>query len=174
MIRRPPRSTLFPYTTLFRSDAILDLPSFGGGIFSFWNREGIRLTGSGVLLTTPGSLLPSLRSSKEEGQANFVNPGIFLVNAGADFDITPKLRGFANANFLRFERTEPLELLLFQSPIRHTIGVDYGIGVEYRPPLTENMVLTGGASALTPGQGFRDIYTGKTLFSLFGAAKFTF
>src|SRR2546422_2865322 len=44
-------------------------------------------------------------------------------------------------------------------------------GVEYRPPLTENMVLTGGASALTPGQGFRDIYTGKTLFSLFGAAK---
>jgi len=155
-------------------DAILDLPSFGGGIFSFWNREGIRLTGSGVLLTAPGSLLPSLRSSKEEGQANFVNPGIFLVNAGADFDITPKLRGFANANFLRFERTEPLELLLFQSPIRHTIGVDYGLGVEYRPPLTENMVLTGGASALTPGQGFRDMYTGKTLFSVFGAAKFTF
>src|SRR3712207_8633979 len=26
MIRRPPRSTLFPYTTLFRSDAI-DLPA---------------------------------------------------------------------------------------------------------------------------------------------------
>src|SRR3989454_1052985 len=25
MIRRPPRSTLFPYTTLFRSDAVLDL-----------------------------------------------------------------------------------------------------------------------------------------------------
>src|SRR2546430_13733683 len=26
MIRRPPRSTLFPYTTLFRSDEIRDLP----------------------------------------------------------------------------------------------------------------------------------------------------
>src|SRR2546430_8555480 len=25
MIRRPPRSTLFPYTTLFRSDALSDL-----------------------------------------------------------------------------------------------------------------------------------------------------
>src|SRR2546422_2951022 len=25
MIRRPPRSTLFPYTTLFRSDIVLDL-----------------------------------------------------------------------------------------------------------------------------------------------------
>src|SRR3712207_8657695 len=28
MIRRPPRSTLFPYTTLFRSHALLDLASF--------------------------------------------------------------------------------------------------------------------------------------------------
>src|SRR2546426_8014720 len=27
MIRRPPRSTLFPYTTLFRSEVVLDLDS---------------------------------------------------------------------------------------------------------------------------------------------------
>jgi carboxypeptidase family protein len=155
-------------------DSIVELPNFAGGLFSFWNREGIRLTGSGVLLTSPGSLIPALRASKEEGQANFVNPGISLANAGADFDITPKLKGFANLNFLRFQRTEPLEDLLFQSPIRHTIGADLGIGVEYRPPLTENIVLTGGASALQPGRGFKDIYTGRTLFSLFGSVKFTF
>lgn len=155
-------------------DSIVDLPNFAGGLFSFWNREGIRLLGSGVLLTTPGSLIPSLRASKEEGQANFVNPGIFLVNAGADFDITPKLKGFANFNYLRFARTEPLEFLLFQSPIHHAIGEDAGIGVEYRPPLTENIVLTGGASALQPSQGFKDIYTSRTQFSLFGSAKFTF
>lgn len=155
-------------------DSIVDLPNFAGGLFSFWNREGIRLLGSGVLLTAPGSLIPSLRSSKEEGQANFVNPGIFLANAGADFDITPKLKGFANFNYLRFERTEPLEFLLFQSPVHHSIGEDAGIGVEYRPPLTENIVLTGGASALQPGQGFKDIYTGRTQFSLFGSVKFTF
>src|SRR3712207_8447248 len=30
MIRRPPRSTLFPYTTLFRSQFLLQL--FGGGL----------------------------------------------------------------------------------------------------------------------------------------------
>src|SRR3712207_8466272 len=30
MIRRPPRSTLFPYTTLFRSDQGLVLPAAGG------------------------------------------------------------------------------------------------------------------------------------------------
>jgi len=155
-------------------DAIVDLPNFAGGLFSFWNREAIRLTGSGVELTTEDSLLPSMRSSKEEGQANFVNPGIFLVNAGADFNITPKLKGFANFNFLRFMRTEPLEYVLFQSPIRHTIGEDLGVGVQYRPPLSENIVLTGGAALLQPGQGFRDMYTGRTQFSVFGVAKFTF
>src|SRR5918995_2257520 len=32
MIRRPPRSTLFPYTTLFRSDRAVDRPSCRGVI----------------------------------------------------------------------------------------------------------------------------------------------
>src|SRR3712207_7386240 len=31
MIRRPPRSTLFPYTTLFRSRAATDRSGLGGG-----------------------------------------------------------------------------------------------------------------------------------------------
>ncbi|MGB6597719.1 MAG: hypothetical protein WBE70_11395, partial [Candidatus Acidiferrum sp.] len=64
--------------------------------------------------------------------------------------------------------------LLFQSSIRHSIGEDFGIGVTYRPPLSENIVLTAGASALQPGDGFKDIYTSRTLFSLFGSMKFTF
>jgi Carboxypeptidase regulatory-like domain len=155
-------------------DAIEDFPEFAGGIFSLWNREGIRLTGTDVGLTSPDSLLPSLRSDKDEGQSNFVNPGIFLANLGTDFDLTPKLRGFVNVNYLRFERTEPLELLLFQAPIHHSIGVDSSIGVRYRPPLTENIQITAGAAALVPGQGLRDIYTGKMMFSLFSDIKFQF
>src|SRR2546422_5236299 len=31
MIRRPPRSTLFPYTTLFRSHRAVSIPSASGG-----------------------------------------------------------------------------------------------------------------------------------------------
>src|SRR5258708_20496197 len=31
MIRRPPRSTLFPYTTLFRSDRVDDVLQIGSG-----------------------------------------------------------------------------------------------------------------------------------------------
>jgi hypothetical protein len=155
-------------------DSVVDDPAFAGGIFSFWNHEGIRLTGTGVALTSPNSLLPSMRTSKEEGQANFVNPGIFILNAGADFDLTPKLKSLVNVNYLRFERTAPIELLLFESPIHNTIGLDYSLGFQYRPPLSENIVITGGASALSPGQGFRDIYSGKTQFSLFANVRFQF
>jgi Carboxypeptidase regulatory-like domain len=155
-------------------DSIVDDPAFAGGIFSFWNREGIRLTGTGVALTSPDSLLPSMRTDKTEGQANFVNPGIFILNAGADFDLTPKLKGLVNVNYLRFQSTAPIELLLFESPIHNTIGLDYSLGFQYRPPLSENMSITGGAAALSPGQGFRDIFSGKTQFSLFGNVRFQF
>ena len=155
-------------------DAIVDNPAFAGGDFSFWNREGIKLTGSGVFLTPQDSLLPSLRSNKTEGQANFVNPGLWLYNAGADFDLTPKLTAVTNFNFMRFDRTEPLELVLFQSPIHHNIGEEFDLGAKYRPLLTENIVLTFGGSVFQPGRGFQDIYTKRTLFSAFADLRFQF
>jgi hypothetical protein len=146
-------------------DAIFDDPNFAGGFFSFWSREGFRLTSTGVGLIGTQSLLPSLRSSKTEGQANFVNPGVLIYNAGADVEVTPKLRGFVNFNLIRFAHTEPLELVLFQDQIHTGVGADFGIGFTYRPPLSENIIITGVFNAFKPFQGFQDIYTGKTLFA---------
>ena len=148
-------------------DTIVDDTHFAGTSFSFWNSEGIRLTSTGVALVNPGSLLASLRSNKFEGQANFVNPGLFLANFGMDFDVTPKLRAFVNSNYVRFMQTEPLEILLFQRPIHHSVGEDFGMGFQYRPPLTENIILTAGVDTFVPGWGFEQIYTGKTLLSGF-------
>ena len=176
-------------------DAILDDPNFVGGQFSYWNRNGIRLTQTGVGLVQPNSILPSLRSSKTQGQANFVNPGILIYNAGVDVEVTQRLKAVFNVNYLRFHRTEPLEYLLFQNRIRHDIGFDYSLGVAYRPFLINNVQLTFGAAALQPGRGFRDIFTDrsrncppnvgdfcepnvidprKTLYSLFGQLKLVF
>ncbi len=142
-------------------DAILDDPNFAGGQFSFWNRNGIRLTQTGVGLVQPNSLLPSLRSSKTQGQANFVNPGIFIYNAGVDIEVTQRLKAVFNLNYLRFHRTESLEYILLQNDIRHDIGWDYSIGVAYRPFLINNVTLTMGASTLQTGRGFRDIFTDR-------------
>src|SRR5262249_11993877 len=77
-------------------DAIFDDPNFVGGQFSFWNRQGIRLTQTGVGLVQPNSILPSLRSSKTQGQANFINPGIFIYNAGVDADLTQRIKTVFN------------------------------------------------------------------------------
>ena len=176
-------------------DAIFDDPNFVGGQFSFWNRNGIRLTQTGVGLVQPNSVLPSLRSSKTQGQANFVNPGIFIYNAGVDVELTQRIKTVFNVNYLRFHRTEPLEYVLFQNRIRHDIGFDYSLGVAYRPFLINNVTLTFGASTLQTGRGFRDIFTDaarncppgvedfcqpdvispkKMLYSLFGQMKFVF
>src|SRR5947209_16140736 len=40
MIRRPPRSTLFPYTTLFRSYILLDLPFSRDYFFGLFHTVG--------------------------------------------------------------------------------------------------------------------------------------
>lgn len=143
-------------------DAIFDDPNFVGGQFSYWNRNGIRLTQTGVGLVQPNSILPSLRSSKTQGQANFVNPGIFIYNAGVDVELTQRIKAVFNANYLRFHRTEPLEYVLFQNRIRHDIGFDYSLGVAYRPFLINNVTMTFGAATLQTGRGFRDIFTDRS------------
>jgi hypothetical protein len=155
-------------------DSIDESQSFAGGEFSFWNREGIRLTSTLIGLKSDNSLFPDLRSSKNEGQANYVNPGAYVYNAGADFDLTPKLRWVVNFNYLQFVHTDPLQLVLFTNHIHRGIGADYGTGFVYRPPLSENIILEGGITGLTPAQGLRDIYTGKTLVSGFALIKFVF
>jgi len=137
-------------------DAIFDNPNFAGGEFSYWNRQQIKLFG--VNLVQRQSLIPNLRSSKFQGQTNFVNPGIQLVNAGFDADLTTKLKWINNANYLWFNHTAPLEIYTFQGKVRDEIGLDLSTGIEYRPLLNNNILFVGGVSGLVVGDGFRDLY----------------
>jgi hypothetical protein len=155
-------------------DAILDVPVFTGGPFSLWNRQGLRLTQTLTGLKSPLSLLPTLRTSKDEGQANFVNPGIAIVHGGLDVELTPKLRGFANVSYLRFADTAPIEALLFQGDIREDVGLDFGGGFQWRPPLSENFVVTGGVTAMALGGGLRDIYDREFFVAAFGTLRLQF
>jgi hypothetical protein len=154
--------------------SIVDGVAFAGGEFSFFNREGIPLTRAGVALKSPDSFLPDLRSDKDEGQSNFVNPGLYLYEAGMDADLLPELKLVVNANYLEFDRTESLEFLLQQNGIRRSIGLDSGIGLIYRPKLSDNIVIHVGATDLIPFRGLKDIYTSQTLVSVFGLIKFQF
>jgi hypothetical protein len=137
-------------------DTILDQPNFAGGGFSFWNRQQIPLLG--VNLTQRLSLVPDLRSSKIQGQANFVNPGLILPTIGVDFDLTPKCKMINNFNLVWFDKTNVLEQFLFQGHIDRFVGGDLGWGLEYRPLLSDNLKFIGGVQMLIPGEGFQQLY----------------
>ncbi len=144
-------------------DAIFPNPNFAGTEFSYWGRQGIRLFG--VELTNRLSLNPSLKSSKFQGQQNFVNPGLHLYNLGLDADLTPRLRSINNANLLWFDETSPLETYLFTGNVRNFIGTDLSTGLEYRPLLNNNIIFLSGLSTLISGEGFQDLFQtlqGKT------------
>ena len=137
-------------------DSILDRPNFAGTQFSYWGRQKINLFGVG--LVQEFSLIPDLRSSKNQGQSNFVNPGLQLFNLGVDVDLTPKLKLINNCNFMWFDKTASLETFVFQGKIDRFIGIDLSVGMEYRPFLSNNVILMAGIASLLPGKGFTDLY----------------
>jgi hypothetical protein len=139
-------------------DTIVDNPNFTGGPFSFWSRQGFNLGGTLVNLKNSSSLVADLRTSKTEGQANFMNPGVYIFGVGAEFDLTPKLRSFLNANYILLAQTEPVQIALQTAKVRNEIGEDLSLGFQYRPFLTDNIIVSAGFGVLVPGGGYRDIY----------------
>jgi hypothetical protein len=154
-------------------DAILDQPQFAGGTFSWFNSQRVGLQGVGLVQKL--SLLPTLRSSKLEGQANFVNPGLLLANVGYDADLTPKLKAIVNVNYLRFVNTAVLHNFTNQNAIHKQIGIDFSLGVIYRPFLNNNAVFTFSFAGLSPMRGFRDLFeTSAVEYAGVAAVAFTY
>ncbi len=143
-------------------DTILDRPFFMGGPFSFYVHQGFNLAGTLVNFKQRDSLVPDFRSSKTEGQPNFVNPGAAVVGYGADADITPKLKAFINVNYIWTATTEVTKQVLFTNHASNDIGLDASIGLQWRPFLTDNVIISAGVGFLVPGQGYKDIYRANT------------
>lgn len=150
-----------PYDDTERGfDAIFENPIFAGADTSYWVRQTIPFAGGGRVIGINGrnGILNSLRSSKEQGQSNFNNPGTILAGAGADFDLTPQFRLSANVNHLWFDKTETLQALRVEGSIPKAIGWDYSAAAIWRPKAIQNVVLRLSGAALSPGRGFRDLF----------------
>lgn len=141
-------------------DAIFENPVFAGADTSYWIRQTIPFAGGGRAIAVNGrnGILNSLRSSKEQGQSNFNNPGLMLLGVGADFDLTPEFRLSANANHLWFENTSNIEALRNEGSIPKEIGFDLSASAIWRPKATQNIVMRLSAAALVPGDGFKDLF----------------
>jgi hypothetical protein len=144
-------------------DAIFENPIFGGADTSYWIRQTIPFAGGGRVIAISGrnGILNSLRSSKEEGQSNFNNPGTVFIGAGADFDLTPEFRVSTNFNHLWFENTETLQALRTEGSIPKDIGFDLSVATIWRPKATQNIVGRLSAAVLVPGKGFKDLFDNK-------------
>ncbi len=141
-------------------DAIFENPIFAGADTSYWIRQSIPFAGGGraVGVNTRNGILNNLRSSKEEGQSNFNNPGTVLLGVGADFDITQTFRLSTNVNHLWFANTASLQALRVEGSIPRSIGYDLSVSAIYRPKAIQNVVFRLSAAALQPGAGFRDLF----------------
>jgi len=147
-------------------DAVFENPIFAGADTSYIISQGIPLIGGGgVALVQPHGMLMDLRTSKEQGQSNFDNPGLRLIGIGADFDLTPRSRVSGNLNQWWFDNTATLEAARQQASIARSIGTDASIAWIYRPYFTQNVVLRLSGAALRPGEGFKNLFgTGHSLY----------
>ena len=144
-------------------DAIFENPVFAGADTSYWIRQTIPFAGGGraISVNNRNGLLNSLRSSKEQGQSNFNNPGLMLLGMGADFDLTPQFRLSANANHLWFANTSNLQALRNEGSIPQEIGFDLSAAAIWRPKANQNLVFRLSAATLVAGDGFRDLFTAR-------------
>ncbi|MEM1053142.1 MAG: hypothetical protein AAGI28_13715 [Pseudomonadota bacterium] len=141
-------------------DAIFENPVFAGADTSYWIRQTLPFAGGGRVISINGrnGILNTLRSSKEQGQSNFLNPGLWLVGLGADFDLTPEFRLSTNANHLWFENTATLENFRIEGSIPTEIGYDLSASAIYRPKANQNIVFRLSGAALISGRGFEDLF----------------
>jgi len=140
-------------------DAIFENPQIAGADTSYWIRQAVPLIGGGrVALSGRNGVLASLRSSKDEGQSNFTNPGILLAGLGVDMDLLPTLRVSLNANTLYFDDTAVLEVARNQGPIDKHIGYDVSAALTWRPMMSQNIVLRASYATLLAGDGFDALF----------------
>ena len=149
-----------PYDTRATGfDAIVENPQFAGADNSLWIRQSVPLVGGGgVSLSGRNGVLNSLRSSKEEGQSNFTNPGTVLLGAGVDLDVLPQLRVSLNVNHLAFADTAVLAAVRNQAPPPATIGEDVSVAITWRPLLSQNIVLRASYAQLLARGGYAQLF----------------
>jgi hypothetical protein len=141
-------------------DAILQNPQFAGADTSYYISQSLPFVGGGAVgLNGPNGLLLDLRSSKDEGQSNFNNPGTALLGIGADADVLPQLRISGNINHIWFADTAVIRALRQQGTVSNNLGWDYSIATIWRPRMTQNLIFRLSGSVFVPDTGFNNLLT---------------
>jgi hypothetical protein len=142
-------------------DAIGENPQFAGSDASYIQRQSLPLLGLGTAAPSArNGILNNLRSSSNDRQSNFNNPGTVLAGFGVDMDLTPQLRASFDLNSAHFADTRILELTRNQANIDSHIGYDASLAITWRPMATQNIVLRAAYGTLLAGEGFKALFPG--------------
>src|SRR5258708_20016231 len=79
MIRRPPRSTLFPYTTLFRSDVNTDTIRNLGGYFQPRSLHSLNRRGQRQMKTSGLEVTPDRKSTRLNSSHQIISYAVFCL-----------------------------------------------------------------------------------------------
>jgi hypothetical protein len=144
-------------------DSIFENPQFAGADSSYWISQALPLVGGGgVTLSGSNAVLNSLRSSKDQGQSNFANPGTGLAGIGFDADVLPTLRLSGNFNDLYFANTQVLEIARSLTDIDEHVGEEASALVTWRAFDTQNVIVRASYAHLFPGAGYRELFPGES------------
>ena len=131
-------------------DTIFDNPNFAGGFFSFWDREGLRLTGTGVgsgERREPGSR-SSIQQDRGPGELRESRPVAYTMPEWMSTS-RRRLKGVRESESDSIRPTpNRWSCCCSRTPIHAGVGADSGIGLTYRPPLSENIVVHWRVSTL--------------------------
>ncbi len=163
-------------TTDHGFDSISDAVQLFGGPISYLVGENIKF-GAGDL-DRANSFYPSLRGGN--AQANYVNPGLQLMNAGMDVTFSPRVQMALNGNYSRFNNTGsfPTATGTNANILHKDGGIEGNAFIRIKPflhQINQNVILDLGVSALHPLQGMQDMFqTDKTVYSTFVALRLVY
>src|SRR3712207_1652047 len=126
MIRRPPRSTLFPYTTLFRSKVMLPALAADANVIAMFRKEARTLT------RLQHEALVQYRVLAQEPQL-----GVLYI-------VTEYIDGVNLADVLGKILPTPAELKQLLGKLASGLRVAHALGAVHRDMSPDNVLLEGG------------------------------
>src|SRR2546427_8807341 len=100
MIRRPPRSTLFPYTTLFRSGAVQHAAQGGELLVADGADEQLLATGQGE------HVVEDRKSTRLNSSHSQISYAVFCLKKKKSYYLLKKYRGTASSTNGRMRHRE--------------------------------------------------------------------
>src|ERR1017187_3276653 len=173
MIRRPPRSTLFPYTTLFRSTVIVGTPADSGNCFPFGCNYDLQTNGqyqqvyTHSLFTGPITItgLEFYNTQLDRG-GTAMNTGTFTISLSTTAADWNTLSGAALSN-IGGDNTQVFSGSMAQPWVfGDTLSIAFSTPFTYTPGAGANLLLNVVATGTGDAAGdiWFDAQSGGTIF----------